>query len=272
VTWFKVDDSFESHPKVKAIPRGAARLRAVGLWTLAGDWCARNLTDGLLPKEMVAELGGSKPDADQLQRVGLWEDKGADWQFHDWSDYQPTRAKKDAEREAKRRAGSQGGKASGRSRREASSKQDASRLVAKQTNPRTRPVPVPSASDEAEASGGADEPLAASAQQLIGEWLEHCTERPPASVIGQTAKHVKAMLHEGIRTERIREGLAEWSRKGLHPAALPSVVHETQQRKAPPVGHRRLPYAHELELPPDGLSPAEYAAWEREQRERRKRA
>jgi hypothetical protein len=40
----------------------------------------------------------------------------------------------------------------------------------------------------------------------------------------------------------------------------------------PPTQVRRLPYAHELELPPDGLSPAEYAAWEREQRERRKRA
>jgi hypothetical protein len=45
------------------------------------------------------------------------------------------------------------------------------------------------------------------------------------------------------------------------------------QPDAPPADQvRRLPYAHELELPPDGLSPAEYAAWEREQRERRKRA
>lgn len=263
MTWFKVDDSFESHPKVKAIPRGASRLRAVGLWTLAGDWCARNLTDGLLPKDMVAELGGSKVDAEHLHRVNLWEDKGDAWLFHDWSEYQPTRAKKDAEREAKRQAGARGGKASGRSRREAKTKQDASRSLAKQTNPRTRPVPVPSASDEAEASGGSGEPTA-TAQPLIGEWLEHCTERPPASVIGQTAKHVKAMLDEGVRAERIRDGLAEWSRKGLHPAALPSVVHEIQQRKAP---ERRL-----IEQPPDDLSPAQYAEWYATQQQKRRRA
>lgn len=40
------------------------------------------------------------------------------------------------------------------------------------------------------------------------------------------------------------------------------------ERRAAP----RLPDARELEQPPDGLSPAEYAAWEREQRMRRAQA
>lgn len=44
---------------------------------------------------------------------------------------------------------------------------------------------------------------------------------------------------------------------------------QREQRQAPV---RRLPEVHEIARPPDGLSPAEYAAWEREQRERRKRA
>ena len=37
-----------------------------------------------------------------------------------------------------------------------------------------------------------------------------------------------------------------------------------------PSNVRRLPHAHELELPPDGLTPEEYAAWEYDQRMRRK--
>lgn len=68
------------------------------------------------------------------------------------------------------------------------------------------------------------------AQQLIGEWIEHCEERPPERVIGQVAKEAKAMLGEGISADRVRAGLADWHRKGLHPASLPSVVHEVTVR------------------------------------------
>lgn len=111
MAWFKVDDSFEGHPKVKAIPR-ARRRGAVGLWLLAGTWCARQLTDGHLARHMVDELTGSKSDVAQLVEVGLWHGKGhdcgrcpepeTDFVFHDWSDWQPTRSKVEADREAAR--------------------------------------------------------------------------------------------------------------------------------------------------------------------------
>jgi hypothetical protein len=39
---------------------------------------------------------------------------------------------------------------------------------------------------------------------------------------------------------------------------------------APTTTVRHLPHASEIEQPPDGLSPSEYAAWERKQRERRR--
>ena len=38
------------------------------------------------------------------------------------------------------------------------------------------------------------------------------------------------MLTEGIDPDRVRAGLAEWNRRGLHPATLPSVVHEISNR------------------------------------------
>jgi hypothetical protein len=39
-----------------------------------------------------------------------------------------------------------------------------------------------------------------------------------------------AGLQEGIRIEAVRAGLAGWAKKGLHPSALPSVVHEVQTK------------------------------------------
>jgi len=91
--WFKVDDSFGDHPKVRRIPR-RQRAAAIGLWTLAGSWAARYLTDGEIPDYMVEEFGGSRRDADALVKVGLWEKTEDGYQFHDWTAWQyPERRK-----------------------------------------------------------------------------------------------------------------------------------------------------------------------------------
>lgn len=66
---------------------------------------------------------------------------------------------------------------------------------------------------------------------LIAEWIDHCDQRPPSRVIGQISKEVKTMLDEGIEYERVRSGLVEWNRKGLHPSTLASVVHEVANKK-----------------------------------------
>jgi hypothetical protein len=97
--WFKVDDSFESHPKVKSIPR-ARRVKAIGLWTLAGSWAARQLTDGFVPDYMLDELAASRREAATLVEVGLWVVAEGGYAFKDWHDWQPTKAKVEAEREA----------------------------------------------------------------------------------------------------------------------------------------------------------------------------
>jgi hypothetical protein len=97
--WFKVDDSFESHPKVKSIPK-ARRIKAIGVWTLTGAWSARHLTDGFVPDYMVSEIGGSKYEANSLVDAGLWSVVDGGYTFHDWHDWQPTKAKVEADRDA----------------------------------------------------------------------------------------------------------------------------------------------------------------------------
>lgn len=100
MVWFKVDDTFHSSRKVKAIPR-AQRLAAIGLWTLAGTWSAQEETDGSIPAYIVEDLGGEK-SAEWLVKVGLWDEADDGYLFHDWTDYQPTRAQLDERREKER--------------------------------------------------------------------------------------------------------------------------------------------------------------------------
>lgn len=109
MSWFRVDDSFTDHPKVRSIPR-ADRKAAVGLWTLAGSYAARQLTDGFIFTDDVIDLGCAPKDAAALVKSGLWHARGHDcgrcapvpqgqYLFHDWLMYQRSRAWVLAERE-----------------------------------------------------------------------------------------------------------------------------------------------------------------------------
>ncbi|GAA1679621.1 hypothetical protein GCM10009745_24420 [Kribbella yunnanensis] len=98
VTWFKVDDAFAFHLKV--IRAGNS---AIGLWVRAGSWSAQQLTDGLVPADMVQALGGNLGDAEQLVTVGLWEESPGGYKFHDWHDYQPSKAEVESDRERARK-------------------------------------------------------------------------------------------------------------------------------------------------------------------------
>lgn len=93
--WFKVDDSFYMHPKVLGLS-----ARAGWLWLRAGCWSAQQMTDGLIPGDIVHVLGGSKKDADELVEAGLWEHVQGDYGFHDWEKYQFTAEEIRARRKA----------------------------------------------------------------------------------------------------------------------------------------------------------------------------
>lgn len=102
--WVKVDDSLAFHPKVLA-----AGNAAMGLWVRAASWSAANLTDGLIPADMIAALGGTRPVANRLVKAGLWCSEPGGFRFHDWLDYQPSAAQVAEVRELRRDAGRTGG-------------------------------------------------------------------------------------------------------------------------------------------------------------------
>ncbi len=109
MTWFKVDDSFHSHPK--ALAAGPA---ALGLWVIAGSWSCANLTDGFVPDYVLPRLtDGARELAETLVAVGLWRRAKGGYRYHDWAVYQLSREgvleerrkwteKKARQREAKR--------------------------------------------------------------------------------------------------------------------------------------------------------------------------
>jgi hypothetical protein len=94
MTWFKVDDSFHSHPK--ALKAGNA---ALGLWVRCGSYCAQHLTDGFIPRE-IALLYGTTSLASKLVAAGLWTVVQDGWKMHDWHGYNPTSDRVLADRQA----------------------------------------------------------------------------------------------------------------------------------------------------------------------------
>lgn len=101
MAWFKVDDGLHSSRKLLSIPK-RNRFAAVGLWTVAGSWCAGELTDGHVPDFML-EVWGAPPSAPQsLVDAGLWERESGGYLFCNWHEYQPSKQDVDAERAASR--------------------------------------------------------------------------------------------------------------------------------------------------------------------------
>jgi hypothetical protein len=98
MSWFKVDDKFHAHPKIKRIPRRLRRA-SLGLWVIAGSWCADYETDGAVPEYMLDEFDADPEEVGALIDVGLWDDAEDGIQFRNWGEFQPTRAQNDHRRE-----------------------------------------------------------------------------------------------------------------------------------------------------------------------------
>lgn len=98
MTWFKVDDSFHSHPKTLA-----TEPAALGLWVVAGSWCGANLNDGFVPDYALPRL---LPDSEKLAKklvaAGFWKRTKGGYQFHDWDHCNPSAEDVKAERAAAR--------------------------------------------------------------------------------------------------------------------------------------------------------------------------
>lgn len=92
MTWFKVDDNLPHHHKVVA-----AGNAAMGLWVRAGALCAQQLTDGQISRQMLRTIG-TDAQARRLVAAGLWRETNAGYEFHEWSERQPTKEEVKAER------------------------------------------------------------------------------------------------------------------------------------------------------------------------------
>jgi hypothetical protein len=143
MVWAKLDDGILDNPKI-------VRVGPIGFALHAGaiTWCARNLTDGFIPKQKAKQLLPTSWDIESddgrdviwtlsatsgymgiegdelvdgivrlLVKVGLWHEETDErgnygYRIHDYDQYNPTRAEVLEEREKKRLAGIAGGRSS----------------------------------------------------------------------------------------------------------------------------------------------------------------
>jgi hypothetical protein len=84
---FRIADTAPEHRKLRS-----AGLAAAGLWSMAGAWSMRELTDGWVPAYWVQTWPAGSKAAATLVKVGLWEREERDglpgFRFHDWEFYQ----------------------------------------------------------------------------------------------------------------------------------------------------------------------------------------
>lgn len=150
MAWFKVDDCLEGNPKVLQCSHAA-----MGLWVLAGSWCARNLTGGEVPSAFVDHNGGCS-EAQELVEAGLWEETPSGWKFHDWSNFNLSSDQLKEQRRKRSEAGRIGGLTRGNNAKQKPSKSLTSASSKRQANAKqvlgeslppsqakSNPIPIP---------------------------------------------------------------------------------------------------------------------------------
>lgn len=121
MTWVSLDDRFPEHQKIAHLSDAAFRGFVEGLC-----YCARNLTDGIIPNPHAKRIATAKAQR-ELFASELWVQNGRGIVVHDYLEYQLSRseveAKREAKHEARSAAGRLGGLRSGEARRQAKGKQ-----------------------------------------------------------------------------------------------------------------------------------------------------
>lgn len=116
MTWAKLDDSFHSHPKVRAAWYRCPA--SIGLHVMGITFAADHETDGLVPSWFVAGAFHKPKELEAavstLADLGMWEKQADQFLIHDFLDYHPSKdalgekravdaARKKEERELKKR-------------------------------------------------------------------------------------------------------------------------------------------------------------------------
>lgn len=104
MTWVKLDDAFADHPKYDNLAELAPF--AIALQIRALCYSNRYLTDGAIPRSAIGHLTRHMPSdyewPEVMVKAGLWDRGPNGWAIHDFSEYQPSKAKVEAERAAAR--------------------------------------------------------------------------------------------------------------------------------------------------------------------------
>lgn len=85
MSWARIDDGFDDHPKVLALLEHEQGLAAIGLWALCLAYAhrhrRRNIPRGVLPRAAVERLGipASTECAALLVQTGFWRGRGDSW-------------------------------------------------------------------------------------------------------------------------------------------------------------------------------------------------
>jgi len=144
VTWVRLDDRFDEHPKiVGAGPIGLA------VFVRGLCYCARNLTDGFIPKTVAWKLMydvdiSREAVIDLMIHSKLWE-RGEDGGFrvHDYLAYNPSRTEVLENREARVEAGRKGGFAKAAKQAASTLLDDGQPCTSSKPLAKVCPVPVP---------------------------------------------------------------------------------------------------------------------------------
>lgn len=95
MSWLRLDDTFDSHPKVVELSE-LERWR----WVRVLLYCARGETDGAISAAALREL---RAPVARLVAVGLLELEGSGYRVRSYLDFNPSHAEKELEREKWRR-------------------------------------------------------------------------------------------------------------------------------------------------------------------------
>lgn len=137
MSWIKLDDQWMEHPKIIRAGRDARDM-----WLASITWCAKYLTNGEFPANLVPSLAAiagvdvanCQTFANTLVEVCLWDTTPSGYAVHDYLKYNPSKQEVLDTREARKVSGSKGGKAK--------ASNAASKLPSK-TIAKVCPVPVP---------------------------------------------------------------------------------------------------------------------------------
>lgn len=117
--WLAVTD--ETADSVDTLRVWAADPAAFGLDMRGRAYCAKHLTDGVVPAEILELWIRDAGERDRLAQIlvdtGCWERHDEGFYIPIYLEHNPTRARVMARRKQKRAAAAKGGKASGETRR-----------------------------------------------------------------------------------------------------------------------------------------------------------